>query len=114
MIFNIKLSIITGNIILKSLRNNKNAEQFYDEGITEEQKSAAQEVRKLIKEKIGSYKDYQSLAQHRERVDPKLIERARNLGALAIQLQWVEGNATKAEASFFKIKHSKINPRSLR
>lgn len=29
--------------------------------------------------------------------------RAKNLGALAIQLQWVDGNATIAETSFFKI-----------
>lgn len=35
--------------------------------------------------------------------DPKKIERARNLGALGIALQWVEGDARKAEESFFKI-----------
>jgi len=81
----------------------KISKEFYDGDITEEQKSAAQEVRKLIKEKIGHYKDYQSLTQHRGQVDPKLIERARNLGALGIQLQWVEGDADKAEASFFRI-----------
>jgi len=32
-----------------------------------------------------------------------VVERARRLGRLAIQLQWVQGDATKAEASFFKI-----------
>ncbi len=76
---------------------------FYDGDITEEQKSAAQELRKHIKASIGSYKDYQSLTLQRGQVDPKMLERARNLGALGIQLQWVEGDAAKAEASFFKI-----------
>ena len=36
-------------------------------------------------------------------VNPKMLERTRNLGASAISLQWVEGDATKAEESFFKI-----------
>ena len=31
------------------------------------------------------------------------LKHAKNLGALAIQLQWVEGDAGKAESSFFKI-----------
>lgn len=81
----------------------KISKEFFDGEISEEQKITAQETRKLIKTRIGAYKDYQSLAQHRAEVDPKIIERARNLGALGIQLQWVEGDAAKAEASFFKI-----------
>jgi Protein of unknown function DUF262/HNH endonuclease len=63
----------------------KISKEFYDGDITEEQKHAAQEVRKLIKTKIGTYKDYQSLTQQREQLDPKTLERARNLGALGIQ-----------------------------
>ncbi|MBD6616354.1 DUF262 domain-containing protein [Komarekiella sp. 'clone 1'] len=81
----------------------KISKEFYDGDITEEQKSAAQEVKKLIKQRIGAYKDYQSFTQQRGQLDQKLIERARNLGALGIQLQWVEGDSEKAEASFFKI-----------
>lgn len=81
----------------------KISKEFYDRDIVEEQESAAQTVRNLIKERIGSYKFYQSLTQHRGEVDPKIIDRARNLGALGIQLQWVEGDIRKAEDSFFKI-----------
>ncbi|MFN6572589.1 HNH endonuclease family protein [Dendronalium sp. ChiSLP03b] len=81
----------------------KISKEFYDGDITEEQKAAALEVRKLIKATIGSYKDYQSLTQHQGQVDQKFLDRARNLGALGIQLQWVEGDSEKAEASFFKI-----------
>jgi hypothetical protein len=81
----------------------KISKEFYDGDITEEQKDAAQEVRKLIKASVGSYKDYQSLTQQKGQVNQKFLDRARNLGALGIQLQWVEGNSEKAEASFFKI-----------
>lgn len=81
----------------------KISKQFYDGDITEEQKSAAQAARKQIKEKIGSYKNYQSLAQNLGQIEPKMLERVRNLGTLGIQLQWLVGDATKAEDSFFKI-----------
>lgn len=81
----------------------KISKQFYDGDITEEQKSAALAVRKHIKEKIGSYKNYQSLAQNPGKIEPKMFERVRNLGTLGIQLQWLVGDATKAEDSFFKI-----------
>jgi len=79
------------------------SKQFYDGNITDEQKEAAKETRKLIKEKIGAYKDYQSLTSQPGQVNPKMLERTRNLGASAISLQWVEGDARKAEESFFKI-----------
>lgn len=81
----------------------KISKQFYDGNITDEQKEAAKETRKLIKEKIGAYKDYQSLTSQAGKVNPKMLERTRNLGASAISLQWVEGDARKAEESFFKI-----------
>ncbi len=39
----------------------KFSKEFYDGEITEELKNAAQETRKVIKSRIGSYKDYQSV-----------------------------------------------------
>jgi Protein of unknown function DUF262/HNH endonuclease len=94
----------------------KISKEFYDGDISDEQKAAAQKARKLVEAKIGSYKYYQTLAQQRKEVDPKILERARNLGALGIQLQWVEGDASKAEASFFKInqKAAPIAPTEIR
>jgi hypothetical protein len=81
----------------------KISKEFYDGDITEEQKAAAKETRKLIKARIGFYKDYQSLTSNQTQTDAKMLERARNLGASGISLQWVEGDARKAEDSFFKI-----------
>ncbi|MGD2183490.1 HNH endonuclease family protein [Lusitaniella coriacea] len=81
----------------------KISKEFYDGDITEEQKVAAKDTRKLIKAKIGAYKAYQSFASNQTKLDTKMLERAKNLGASGISLQWVEGDARKAEDSFFKI-----------
>jgi hypothetical protein len=45
-----------------------------------------------------------------------LIQKAKNLGAYSIQVQWVDGDAKKAEKSFFKINQqpSKIDPTELK
>ncbi|QLE42460.1 DUF262 domain-containing protein [Nostoc sp. C052] len=90
--------------------------KFYDAYITEEQKNAGQEVRTLIKNKIGSYQDYELSTQHLDKIDQKTLERARNLGSLGIQLQWVGGDASKAADSFFNInqKAAPISPTEMR
>ena len=75
---------------------------FYD-GILEEQLEVAQETRKLVNKIVGSYEDFKLAPAHPEKVKPEIVRYAKNLGALAIQLQWVEGDARKAESSFFKI-----------
>lgn len=76
---------------------------FYDGVIPEEQIDIADKTRKLINSTIGSYKDYKLALTHPDKVKTNIVENARNLGALAIQLQWVEGDSSKAENSFFKI-----------
>lgn len=83
--------------------DNDISKEMYDGVIPEEQKKVAEETRKLVNNAIGSYKDYKLALSHPEKVDPKIVENAKNLGALAIQVQWVEGDAKKAESSFFKI-----------
>jgi hypothetical protein len=68
------------------------SKHFYDGIIPEEQLEIAEETRKLIRKRIGSYSDFKLALTNPE-----------NLAALAIQLQWVDGGANKAENSFFKI-----------
>ncbi len=79
------------------------SKKFFDGIIPEEQLSAADFTRKLIKKQIGSYADHQFAVQHPDKSKPEVVERSKRLGRLAIQLQWVQGDATKVEASFFKI-----------
>ncbi len=76
---------------------------FYDGLVPEEQLEIADKTRKLINSTIGSYKDYKLALTHPDKVKSDIVANAKNLGALAIQLQWVEGDSSKAENSFFKI-----------
>jgi hypothetical protein len=79
------------------------SKKFYDGIIQEDQYQIADRARVTIRRLIGSYSDYQLAITDPERVDKKIVDRARDLGRLAIQLQWVKGDASKAEESFFKI-----------
>lgn len=76
---------------------------FYDGIIPEDQLEIADKTRKLINKTIGSYEDYKLAITHPDKVLPMIVQKVKNLAAQAIQLQWVEGDATKAENSFFKI-----------
>lgn len=76
--------------------------QYYGNVISQEQLETAQKTRELINNRIGSFNEIFSITRNPSvSTDEKRI--AKNLGALAIQLQWVEGNADKAEDSFLKI-----------
>ncbi|WP_293151491.1 HNH endonuclease signature motif containing protein [Okeania sp. SIO2C9] len=76
---------------------------FYDTMIPDEQKEIADQTRKLVNKKVGSYRDFRLALTHPDKVKPEIVEYSKNLAALAIQLQWVEGDASKAENSYFKI-----------
>lgn len=76
---------------------------FYDGIIPDDQLEIAEKTRKLINKQIGSYEDYKLASSYPDKVKADIAKRAKNLAALAIQLQWVEGDASKAENSFFKI-----------
>lgn len=79
------------------------SQNFFEREIEEEQKRIAEKTRRAVKSKIGTYRDYQKSIRSQDNADPTILKRARKLGYLSIQLQWVTGGADKAEASFFKI-----------
>jgi len=79
------------------------SKHFYDAVIPIEQINIAEKARKLINKEVGSYRDYKLAISHPEKVRLDISKRTSNLGVLGIQIQWVEGNAAKAENSFFKI-----------
>jgi hypothetical protein len=79
------------------------SKMFYDGIVPEEQLEIADKTRKLVNKEVGPYKDYKLALSHPNKVSPEIVNRSKNLAALAIQLQWVEGDAGKAENSFFKI-----------
>ncbi len=81
----------------------KISKSFYDSIIPDEQKIIAERLRAKINKEIGPYSDYHLAIKNPEKVKEDIANKARQLGSLAIQIQWVDGNAKKAEASFFKI-----------
>ena len=89
---------------------------FFDQRIPQEQISAADVTRKLIEGKVDSYAAHKFVIQHSNNADIELLERARRLAILAMQVQWVTGNADKAEDSFFRINQKAvvIDPTELR
>lgn len=79
------------------------SKSFYDGVIPDEQIEIAEATRKMIRKKVGTYSDYKRALTNPEKVPDFVSKRAKNLAAMAIQLQWVDGGADKAENSFFKI-----------
>jgi hypothetical protein len=92
------------------------SKSFFDSRIPEDQIEHAEKTRKLVEKEIGSFGDYKLANTNPEKVRADIVERARKLGALAIQLQWVNGSALKAEESFFTINQqaSPINQTELK
>lgn len=84
------------------------SKNFFDNNIPEEQKSIAEKTRNKINREIGSYKTYLEAIRDQGKASPIILERARKLGFIAIQLQWVNGGPEKAEASFFKINQKAV------
>lgn len=77
---------------------------YYENYISEEQRKIAEKTRKLVNDKIGSFREIMSICRNINITNDEHKKKiAKNLGALALQLQWVEGNADKAEDSFLKI-----------
>jgi len=76
---------------------------FYDGEIPEDQIKIAERSRIIVRKLVGAYSDHILAITNPEKVNPLIVARARDLGRLAIQLQWVKGDASKAEESFFKI-----------
>lgn len=110
------LFVIDGSHRLSSLSawidddygDGRRSKLFYDGIIPDAQLKLAQKTRNLVNKTVGSYEDFKLALTHPDKVKPEIVRAARNLGALAIQLQWVEGDASKAESSYFKINQKAV------
>lgn len=76
---------------------------FFDYEIPEDQKVAADITQSLVQNSVGDYRGHKFAIRNPDKAKPEVLERARRLASLVIQVQWVRGNAIKAEASFSKI-----------
>ena len=79
------------------------SKSFFDFNSPNDQIAIAEKTRRYIKKNIGTYQEHKQAVINPDKAEQKVLTAARNLGRLAIQLQWVKGDDTKAEDSFFKI-----------
>lgn len=79
------------------------SKNFYDGVIPKRQIQQAKITRNLVEKSVGPYSDYQIEIQYTDKGKSDIAKRVKNIAVSAIQLQWVEGNADKAETSFLKI-----------
>lgn len=79
------------------------SQRFFGHDIHDEQIKAAQRTREQINKAIGSYEDHKRAMEDPDAYGPDIVARARRLGSLALQLQWVRGDSEKAEDSFIRI-----------
>lgn len=77
--------------------------KFYANAISVEQKRLADRARQLVNSRVGSYKALRDALLHQDKYPSETVQRARNVATKQLQLQWVIGDAKKAETSFFKI-----------
>ena len=77
--------------------------RYFSNNITIDQKKNAERTQKLVEEKIGKYTLIKAALLHPEAHTPERVQRARNMATRSLSLQWVNGDADKAESSFFKI-----------
>jgi len=92
------------------------SKKFYDGIIPDDQIDIAEKTRNIIRKRIGTYEDYKLALTNPDKVTSGIIQKAKNLAAMAVQLQWVEGDVRKAETSFFKINQqaAPIDPTELK
>ena len=83
--------------------------EFFGASIPDEQLTMAQKMREDIAREVGSYADHRKAASNPDAFGPAMVARARRLSTLTLDLQWVRGDATKAEESFIRINQQAAN-----
>lgn len=74
------------------------SQKYFGKSISKAQITAAEKTRKLIAQQIGTYQHFKTKIENSE-IDAKIS----SILTRALPIQWVKGDADKAEASFFRI-----------
>jgi hypothetical protein len=75
---------------------------YFGHEISDEQKKAADKTRKLVNSVIGSWQHFQAKLGDDD-LDPGERKKVSAVVSRGLPIQWVKGDADKAESSFFKI-----------
>lgn len=77
--------------------------QYYGQEISDDQKRVAERVRRMVDKELGPYSRLKAAVFAEDGYDELTKARARKMATRQLSLQWVVGDAEKAESSFFKI-----------
>jgi hypothetical protein len=78
------------------------SQAFFGYEISKEQRRVAKRTREMVEEGVGKFATVNAQLQQHDLPDEVRV-RLTALASRALHIQWVSGNAEKAEASFFKI-----------
>ena len=93
------------------------SKKFYDWSISDERTRIGEMTRKMVVKHVGKYEDLrQATMSSSDKIPSVMLNRAKNLGVLAIQVQWVDGDIKTAEDSYLKINRqaAPIDPTELK
>jgi hypothetical protein len=76
---------------------------YFSNEIGAAQKKIAKKTQKMVDERIGKYALIKDALLKPDNYPQRSVQRARNMATRELSLQWVNGDAEKAESSFFKI-----------
>lgn len=79
------------------------SQKFFGYTIPDEQVKVARRTRELVEKEFGSYQSHRNAIANPSAYGPDIVARARRFGSLTLELQWVSGDAQKAEQSFHRI-----------
>lgn len=81
---------------------------FYGQRISEEQLEMAKKARAQIEKKVGKYDKYQDVLKNPQKYMEEDFKRAMGLESFAFDIQWIEGDVSVAEKSFFNINQKAV------
>lgn len=89
---------------------------FYGQKISEEQLELAKKARTQIEKKVGKYSMYQDALRNSQKYSGEVVQKAMGIESFAFDIQWIEGDVSVAEKSFFNInqKAVPINPTEMK
>lgn len=82
--------------------------EFYNKQISDEQMSLANKARTQIEKNIGKYSMYQDALRNPQKYPEEIKKKAMGLESFAFDIQWIEGDVSVAEKSFFNINQKAV------
>lgn len=89
------------------------SQDFFQFNVPDDQEDAAKRTREAVEKEFGKYADHQAAITNPKAYEgTEILARAMKLATAHLDVQWVTGDARKAEDSFFRINSSsaKITP----